>query len=206
MGDRSIVQTSKAKLDRRLDEFLETAKPEERKTYEDSRSRILDIMRQAKEAHDIKYSTRSPDSERSLVDMIKAGCRAASETAYEYTQIMDVLVSQAPEYVALAYGAVKLLLVVQVNYEEMKQNVEQYMVTIKTKFCMTDHLTTYFPSGPLVETIGRMYESFQRFLAKALKFYTRSRLSMILSAGRIVIATNYRSKYLQSFQEALEGT
>jgi hypothetical protein len=148
--------------------------------YEDSRSKVLNITKQAKEAHDIKYPAKSPDSERTLVDTVKAGCRAASETAYEYVQMMDVLVSQAPEYVALAYGAVKLLLVVQVNSEEMKQNVEQYMVTIKTKFCMTDHLTTYFPSSPLVVAIGRMYESFHRFLAKALKFYTRSRLSMIL--------------------------
>lgn len=182
LGDRSIVQTSKAKLERRLDEFLKTATPEEQNIFEDSRCKVLEIMKQAKEAHDIKFPARSPDSERSLVDMIKAGFRVASETAYEYTQIMDVLMGQAPEYVALVYGAVKLLLVVQVNYEEMKQNVQEYMVSIKAKFCMIDHLTTYFPSGPLVEAIGRMYESFQRFLAKALKFYTRSRFKNALNS------------------------
>lgn len=179
MDDRSNVQISKAKLDRRLDEFLKTAKPEERMTYVESRSKVLDIIKQTKEAHDVKYPTRSSDSERSLVEMVKARCRAASETAYEYTQIMDVLVGQAPEHVALAYGAVKLLLVVQVNYEAMKKNVEDHLVIIKTKFFMTDHLTTYFPSGKLVKTIGRMYERFQMFLAKALKFYTRSRFGII---------------------------
>ncbi|KAI0871032.1 hypothetical protein GGS24DRAFT_77310 [Hypoxylon argillaceum] len=146
-------------------------------TYVESRSKVLDIIKQTKEAHDVKYPTRSSDSERSLVEMVKARCRAASETAYEYTQIMDVLVGQAPEHVALAYGAVKLLLVVQVNYEAMKKNVEDHLVIIKTKFFMTDHLTTYFPSGKLVKTIGRMYERFQMFLAKALKFYTRSRFA-----------------------------
>jgi hypothetical protein len=206
LGDRSIVQASKSKLDRRLAEFLRTATPEEQKIYEDSRSKVLDIMKQAKEAHDVKYPAKSPDSERKFVDMVKAGCRAASETAYEYTQIMDVLVSRAPEYVALAYGAVKLLLVVQVNYEEMKQNVEEYMITIKTKFDMIDHLTTYFPSRHLVEAIGRMYDGFQRFLAKSLKFYARSRFSMILSAGKMVIAANYCSKHLQISYKALEGT
>jgi hypothetical protein len=157
------------------------ASPEEQTQYEETRTKVLDIMKQAKAAHEIKPPGGS-DSEKSLVESIKARWRVASETAYEYTQIMDVLMGQAPEYVALAYGAVKILLVVQVNYEEMKQNVEEYMYTIRTKFCMIDHLTTYSPSGQLVAAVGKAYDGFQRFLAKALKFYTRSRFSMSLSA------------------------
>jgi uncharacterized MAPEG superfamily protein len=87
------------------------------------------------------------------------------------------MVGQAPEYVSLAYGAVKILLVVQVNYEEMKQNVEGYMDKIKTKFQMIDHLTTYLPTERLVAAIAKMYDFFNRFLAKALKFYTRGKIS-----------------------------
>jgi hypothetical protein len=86
------------------------------------------------------------------------------------------MVGQAPEYVALVYGAVKLLLVAQTNYEEMKQNVESWMDRIRSKFDLIDHLTAYFLSRRLVDTISRMYDAFNRFLAKALKFYTRSRL------------------------------
>jgi hypothetical protein len=105
------------------------------------------------------------------------GFAQRSETAYEYAQILDVMVGQAPEYVALAYGAVKILLVAQVNYEEMKQNVEGYMDKIRIKFQMIDHLTAYLPTERLVNTIAKMYDFFNRFLAKALKFYTRSRIS-----------------------------
>ncbi|PMD32524.1 hypothetical protein L207DRAFT_440196 [Hyaloscypha variabilis F] len=109
--------------------------------------------------------------------MVKSSLRAASEVAYEYVQILDVMVGQAPEYVSLAYGAVKILLVVQVNYEEMKQSVASYMEKIKTKFELIDHLTAYLPTDRLVGAMAKMYDFFNRFLAKALKFYTRSRTS-----------------------------
>ena len=33
---------------------------------------------------------------------------------------MDMLASQAPEYVALVWGAIKIVLIVQVNHEELK--------------------------------------------------------------------------------------
>jgi hypothetical protein len=172
-----MVQNSKAKLDIRLKEFLKDAPAAEKNAVEVSRSKVLQVLQEATSAHDKRYPKKEPGSERELVETIKSGMRAASETAWEYVQILDVMVGQAPEYVSLAYGAVKILLVVQVNYEEMKQNVEGYMEKIKTKFQMIDHLTTYLPTERLVAAIAKMYGFFNRFLAKALKFYTRSKIS-----------------------------
>ena len=86
--------------------------------------------------------------------------RAASETAYDYVKILDVILAKAPEYVSLAYGAVKKNLVVQVNYEEMKQNVEGYMNKSGRNFQMIDHLTAYLPTERLADTIVKMYEIF----------------------------------------------
>ncbi|KAI7773022.1 hypothetical protein LA080_012409 [Diaporthe eres] len=42
--------------------------------------------------------------------------------AYEYVNIPDVMVGQAPEYIGLIYGAIKILLVAQVNNEENGTN------------------------------------------------------------------------------------
>ncbi|KAE8382694.1 hypothetical protein BDV26DRAFT_288257 [Aspergillus bertholletiae] len=92
--------------------------------------------------------------------------------------------AQAPEYVFLVYGAVKLLLVVQVNHSEMKQHVEEYINRIKTKFDTMDLVTTYFPFTRLVQAIGRLFDSFHRFLAKALKIYTRSHLKQTYNEVR----------------------
>jgi hypothetical protein len=157
--------------------FLAEASADEQKAYAESREKVLRILKEVKEKHDARYPPRTPGSEKRLVESIKSACRTASETAYQYAPILDVMVGQAPGYVALAYGAVKLVLVVQINYGEMKKNVQEWMHRIKAKFELVDHLTEYFPSQRLVEAIGRMYDAFNRFLAKALKFYTRSRLS-----------------------------
>ncbi|KAF4625134.1 hypothetical protein G7Y89_g13035 [Cudoniella acicularis] len=176
---RDIVERSRLKLDTRLYEFLKESQVEDQKMFEDTRNKVAKIIQHVKVKHDERYPEGAPDSEPTLVEMFKAGCREASETAYEYVQILDVMVSQAPEYVALAYGAVKILLVAQINYEDMKQNVESYLLKIKTKFQMIDHLTCYVPTARLVDAIATLYELFYRFVAKALKFYTRSRLKHV---------------------------
>lgn len=172
---------------------------DDRIAHEASRNKVLNILRDVKAQHDARYPPDTPDGEVRLVYSIKSACRRASETAYEYTKIMDIMVGQAPEYVALAYGAVKILLVTHNNYLEMKDNVSTWMGKIKSNFDLVDHLTAYYPSKVrlgqemqiameansklerLVDAIIQMYDSFQTFLAEALKFYTRSRLRMFSS-------------------------
>lgn len=150
------------------------ASPEEMRSYEESRNNLLMIVQQAQNAYDSRY----PDKSRQgMLGRIKNGCQKVSEVAYPYTQIMDVFVGQAPEYVGLVYGAVKLLLVAQINHAELKEKVKENMEIIKTKFEIMDHLTSYNPTEQLVQALGRFYDCFQRFVAKALKFYCRSRIS-----------------------------
>jgi hypothetical protein len=97
--------------------------------------------------------------------------------------MLDVMVGQAPEYVALAYGAIKIILVVQINYTELKLKVREYMDQIKGKFDIIDHLTAYIPTVHLVKAISQAYTLFSRFLAKAVKYYTQSRLSKYFHAS-----------------------
>lgn len=56
----------------------------------------------------------------SVAERLKHGWSETSAVAYEYVNILDVMVGQAPEYVGLVYGAIKILLVAQVNNEEVK--------------------------------------------------------------------------------------
>lgn len=144
------------------------------RSYEESRQNLLKIVQQAQDAHDNRYSD---NPRQGMLGRIKNGCQKVSEVAYPYTQIMDVFVGQAPDYVGLVYGAVKILLVAQISHGELKEKVKENMEMIKTKFEIMDHLTSYHPTEQLVQALGRFYDCFQRFVAKALKFYCRSRLS-----------------------------
>ena len=82
---------------------------------------------------------------------------------------MDMLAGQAPEYVALAWGAIKLVLVVQINHEGLKQNVREHIELIASRFEIVDHLTVVLPRANLVAAVTKAYALFSRFLAKSVK-------------------------------------
>jgi hypothetical protein len=76
-----MVQNSKAKLDTRLKAFLKDAPAAEKNAVEVSRSKVLQVLQDATSAHDKHYPKKEPGSERELVETVKSGMRAASETA-----------------------------------------------------------------------------------------------------------------------------
>lgn len=145
-------------------------------------------MSAAEKEYNKKHAEISPEAQHNRAQAakakIKAGCLAFSAAAYEYSQIMDVLATQAPEYVALAWGAVKIVLVVQINYEELKNKVKEHMELIRSRFEIINHLTAYNPRKNLVRAVAKVYDLFTRFLAKAVKYYSMTKLSMyILATG-----------------------
>jgi hypothetical protein len=176
-----LVQGSKNKLDRRIAEFLSQADSAEREDFEIGRMKLLNTMLAAENEYTNKYPEIIPGSmqtrSQAAKAKIKAGCKAFSAAVYEYSQIMDVLAAQAPEYVALTWGALKILLVVHINHEELKQNVRQHMELIRSRFEIIDHLTAYMPRRNLVRSVVKVFELFSRFLAKAVKYYSMTRFS-----------------------------
>lgn len=182
------VQGSKVKLERRIAEFLSHANSTERADFEIGRTNLLRVISAAENEYNKKHAETSPELQQHRAQAakakIKAGCKAFSAAAYEYSQIMDVLATQAPEYVALAWGAVKIVLIVQINYEELKNKVKEHMDLIRSRFEVIDHLTAYNPRQNLVRAVAKVYELFSRFLAKAIKYYSMTKLSMyILGTG-----------------------
>lgn len=219
------MEASKCKLNESLKAFLQEASLAEQQAHEQSRNKVLKILKEVKASHDAKYPPSPPDSEQKLVDSVKSACRTVSETAYDYTQIMDVMVGQAPEYIALAYGAVRIILVTHTNYMEMKDNIETLMGRIKANFDLVDHLTSYHPSKvncvpafctmsqltlenkKLVNAIVEMYNYFHKFLAEALTFYTTSRWStssIYVGFGLLLIFAEHTFKSFKKPWKALE--
>lgn len=148
------------------------ASPQEKETLETSRIKFLEVLEAAKES-----SPDAPSSEKSLGEKIKSVWHATNEVAYDYIQMLDVMVGQATEYVGLAYGAIKIILIVQINHEEMKRKLHEYLDQVQHNFVVIDHLTAYIPSHHLVTLVSRAYSLFYRFLSKAVKHYTQSRAS-----------------------------
>ena len=168
-------------MERRITEFLIQADPAERDDLESGRNKLLALIKSAQAEQERKYPEMTSETVRTRRQVaqakIKAGYKTFSEVTYEYSKIMDVLVNQAPEYVSLVWGAIKIVLVVQINHQELKQKVKEYMEQIKAKFEIIDHLTAYMPKANLVVSVAKAYELFSRFLAKAVKYYSLNRFS-----------------------------
>lgn len=153
-------------------------------------------MLAAEKEYNQQHAGISPETKYTKIQAakakIKAGCKAFSAAAYEYSQIMDVLATQAPEHVALAWGAIKIVLVVQINHEELKTKVKEHMDLIRSRFEVINHLTAYNPQRNLVRSVAKVYELFSRFLAKAVKYYSMTKLSMYIHLGYWLIITYER--------------
>ncbi|KAL1877958.1 hypothetical protein Daus18300_002312 [Diaporthe australafricana] len=168
--EQACIQESTTKLNKRIADFVAEASPQERDLLEDSHKKFLEINERAKSCSAVS------ENEGSFFKRVKDMWRETNEVAYGYVQILDVMVGQAPEYVGLAYGAVKIILVVQINHEEVKKKAKDYLEQVQLKFQIIDHLTSYIPSAHLVTLVAQAYSLFYRFLAKAVRYYTQSRL------------------------------
>lgn len=186
---RDFVRSSKEKLQSRIEEFLAHATTDERAKVNDSREEMRKLLETARSEQQQCHPEYS-EKKMPLSARIRKIWNATSETAYTYVKDLDVMVGQAPEYVALAYGAVKIILVVQVNYEEVNQKVRLHLEQIARKFEMVDHLTAYKPTKNLITTLSEAYTLYTRFLAKAVKLYTRCRLDEQMTSDLEVRGAN----------------
>ena len=80
-------------------------------------------------------------------------------------------------YVGLAYGAIKLVLIVQINHEELKQGVRKHLKQIQDDFSPIDTITCFVPTGKMFTAVAEAYSHFLRFLDTALKYYAIERWS-----------------------------
>lgn len=170
---RDCIKASRAKLDRRVANFLAVATAEEQESLSQSRVEFQKRVIEASRLRDPVETAAVP----SVANRLKQGWSATSAVAYEYVKILDYMVGSAPEYLGLAYGAIKILLVAQINNEEVKEKVKGYLEQIQSKFRDIDHLTAYMPSSRLITLIAEVYCLFSVFLRKAIKHYTQHRLS-----------------------------
>jgi hypothetical protein len=165
----------RTKLDSRIRAFISHASAEEGALLEESRSAFIEVLQKAKERQLQHSPEKDVGSKKTLRDHIREGYTSLAEEVLDWAQVFDVIVGQAPEYVSLAYGAIKIIFVVEINYTTLKVTVREYMKQIKERFEAVDHLTAYKPTAHLVKAISQAYVLFSRFLEKAVKYYTQHR-------------------------------
>jgi hypothetical protein len=170
--DMQIPQT---KLQNRISNFLTNATAQEQIELERSHQQLQALIEEAKAA---KKTREDGETDASFKAKVKNGWNSASEKAYRYSQILDPMLAHAPTYVSLVYGGIKIILVAHTNHQELKEKLELHLERITSRFEIIDHLTAYIPTKELVDKVASAYSLFTKFLDKAVKYYTQSRLKI----------------------------
>jgi hypothetical protein len=167
------MQIPQIKLQNRINNFLANATAQEQIELEQSHQQLQTLIKEAKTA---KKTREDGATDTSFKAKVKNGWNSASEKAYRYSQILDPMLANAPAYVSLVYGGIKIILVAQTNHQELKEKLELHLERITSRFEIIDHLTVYIPTKELVDKVANAYSLFTKFLDKAVKYYTQSRL------------------------------
>lgn len=181
-GSRKCVKDSEVQLRSRIDVFLDLASDGERKALDEERNKLWRLMKQAKAKDDERNPAVVDGPNKPVSQKFREGYSAFLKSGHELSEHLDLFVGQAPEYVSLAWGAIKILMIVQISNEDLKEGVHSTLGLLVKKFDLVDHLPEYMPQQNLIVALAEAYSIFSKFLAKAVKYYSECRACKLLNS------------------------
>ena len=156
----------------------------------DRKTQFLDLHRTAQEDLE-KYlsNDRTSHSKRTQIwRNVKSGLERFCKCVHRYSSVMDVLSSAHPEIASLACrlhidtsknqsellimkgGAMKFLLAVSVNHQELREKVVNHFTDIGEQFNIVDSYIRLFPEAEMVEHVCGVYNQFATFLKLSIEW------------------------------------
>ncbi|KAJ3540138.1 hypothetical protein NM208_g5191 [Fusarium decemcellulare] len=86
---------------------------------------------------------------------------------HHYSNIMDVMVQHHPEYVALVWGAMKLVLVSAHNHETTICLISKALAQIADTLPRVELVTILYPTERIRRAVGNLYANLVRFFIRA---------------------------------------
>ncbi|KAI0452894.1 hypothetical protein F5B21DRAFT_316988 [Xylaria acuta] len=105
-----------------------------------------------------------------------------SEKVHHYSRITDVFVSHHPEYVALAYGAIKFLFVGVVNHQKLLTQLCTGLNEIGDILPRAALIFRLYGTPRIKKTTVAIYANILKFLLRALSWYQESKPLHVLHA------------------------
>ncbi|KAM0510854.1 hypothetical protein ACHAPE_010480 [Trichoderma viride] len=102
--------------------------------------------------------------------------RAAKSIIY-YTNVFDVFVPQNPQYVSLAWGAMRFLFTAAVEHEKTTQLLAKSIAQIAESLPRMHLSSDLYPTPQMKVALEELYASVLNFLVKAYEWYNEGKLS-----------------------------
>lgn len=92
------------------------------------------------------------------------------KTTLHYAEVMDVLVEHHPEWVSLAWGTIKLFLMIPIEYHKIQESVTTNLARIGKRLQLVALLLRFFPSEKMIDASSVIYGSIAEFLEISLRW------------------------------------
>ncbi|KEZ40094.1 hypothetical protein SAPIO_CDS9108 [Scedosporium apiospermum] len=111
---------------------------------------------------------------------------------HHYGNIMDVMVQHHPEYVALGWGAMKMVLVSAQNHEATICAISKALSQIADKLPQVELATVLYPTEMMREAVGKLYANLLRFFIRAHEWCEEGRLRHLLHSITRPVELRYK--------------
>ncbi|PMD40231.1 hypothetical protein L207DRAFT_487928 [Hyaloscypha variabilis F] len=142
---------------------------------------LIDLLSHAKS----KYENQPTCKARKWLDIF------AGKVVY-YGTVLDVMVQQYPQYVSLAWGAMKFLFMSVINHEEMTKELAKAYSMIADLLPRTDFTLIHYPTDAMKEAISQLYAQIILFTSRAIRWYKKGKFSHAVSAVARPWALNWK--------------
>ncbi|KAF2738893.1 hypothetical protein EJ04DRAFT_509076 [Polyplosphaeria fusca] len=122
--------------------------------------------------------------------------KVASRIGY-YGQVMDVLAQHHPEYVALAWGAVKFILMGILNHERLVTEFSRAIAEIGGALREVSVAAELFQTDDMQIVVSQLYAQILTFILHSIKWYKRSRIGRVFSS----VFSPYELEYEETIQQ-----
>lgn len=112
----------------------------------------------------------APGMEGQIRSKIQDGMQQFCKTTLHYAEVMDVLIEHHPEWVSLAWGTIKLFLMIPIEYQKIQESVTTNLARIGDRLQLVALLLRFFPSEKMVDASSTIYSSIAEFLEISLRW------------------------------------
>ncbi|KAI1342484.1 hypothetical protein F5Y15DRAFT_412990 [Xylariaceae sp. FL0016] len=141
-----------------------------------------------------EYRTRSKSSK------IRTWLASCSSRVMYYGAIFDTFSQHHPEYVSLAWGAMKFLFIAVLNHEELLTEISKAVAKIADVLPRTELHSILYPTERMQEAVALVYAKILEFSVVAIKWYKEGKLMHTFSS----IAKPFSIKFKPILEEIAE--
>ncbi|KAI0484854.1 hypothetical protein GGR56DRAFT_662776 [Xylariaceae sp. FL0804] len=123
-----------------------------------------------------EYRTRSGESK------VRKWLASCSSRVMYYGAIFDTFSQQHPEYVSLAWGAMKFLFIAVLNHEELLVEISKAVAKVADVLPRTELHSILYPTPRMREAVASLYAKVLEFTVLAVRWCREGRLRHSISA------------------------